>query len=162
MNMIPQPEGIDQVTRVLSQFSVWAVSVTAIVAALSAVFKPVRSIVAKIGKRLFDYGHAEREKKLLDAINDVRDDLSTQIKEIGRQVDTGEIDRIRYEVLDFCNSIRNGRNHSKEEYAHIIELNTKYQALMTKTGETNGVFDEDYAFIMQKYHEALDKNSFLN
>ena len=46
---------------------------------------------------------------------------------------TDEKDRIRYEVLDFANSCRNGRRHTKDEFQHIIDLNDKYEVLLDKT-----------------------------
>ena len=77
------------------------------------------------------------------------------------QVDENEKDRIRWEVLDFANSCRNGRRHTKDEFQHIITLDGKYKALLKKTGDTNGVFDAEYQFIRELYAERQRKNDFL-
>lgn len=83
------------------------------------------------------------------------------IKDIRSQVDENEKDRIRWEVLDFANSCRNGRRHTKDEYQHIITLNTKYKKLLEKTGDANGVFDAEYQYIRELYAERQKKNDFL-
>lgn len=83
------------------------------------------------------------------------------IKGIQDQVDENEKDRIRWEVLDFANSCRNGRRHTKDEYQHIIALNSKYKKLLAKTKDENGVFDAEYAYIRELYAERQRKNDFL-
>ncbi|MBE5807099.1 MAG: hypothetical protein E7317_02030 [Clostridiales bacterium] len=77
------------------------------------------------------------------------------------QMDENEKDRIRWEVLDFANSCRNGRKHTKDEFQHIITLHDKYKRLLEKTNDTNGVFDEEYAYIKRLYAERQEKNDFL-
>lgn len=77
------------------------------------------------------------------------------------QIDENEKDRIRWEVLDFANSCRNGRRHTKDEFQHIITLHDKYKRLLQKTNDTNGVFDEEYAYIKRLYAERQERNDFL-
>ena len=76
-------------------------------------------------------------------------------------VDENEKDRIRWEVLDFANACRNGRKHTKDEFQHIIALKDKYVTLLKKTGDKNGVFDEEYSYILDLYKERQQKNDFL-
>lgn len=58
-----------------------------------------------------------------------------------------EKDRIRYEILSFANSCRNGVKHTKDEFEHIVELNTKYKKLLEETDDENGVFEIEYEYI---------------
>ena len=95
-------------------------------------------------------------------------DLDMKISNITRKVNkleldmmTNEKDRIRYEILDFANSCRNGRKHTKDEFEHIIELNTKYEQLLQATNDENGVFELEYQYIQELYAERLKKNDFL-
>ena len=67
----------------------------------------------------------------------------------------------RWEVLDFANSCRNGKKHTKDEYQHIITLNTKYKDLLKRTKDKNGVFEEEYKYIQKLYAERQEKNDFL-
>ena len=76
-------------------------------------------------------------------------------------VDENEKDRIRWEILDFATSCRNGIRHTKDQFQHIITLNDKYKHLLEKTGDTNGVFEAEYAYIKKLYAERQQKNDFL-
>lgn len=87
--------------------------------------------------------------------------LRKDLQEIRNQVDENEKDRIRWEVLDFANSCRNNRRHTKDEFQHIITLNSKYKRLLLKTHDENGVFDAEYAYIKDLYKERQIKNDFL-
>lgn len=76
-------------------------------------------------------------------------------------IDENEKDRIRWEILDFANSCRKHELHSKEEFTHVIALKDKYEKLLEKTGDTNGVFEAEYQYILNLYAERLEKNDFL-
>ena len=84
-----------------------------------------------------------------------------QINSVVKAVDENEKDRIRWEVLEFANSCRNGRKHTKDEFQHIITLNDKYKSLLAKTNDKNGVFDSEYEYIDKLYKERQEKNDFL-
>ena len=83
------------------------------------------------------------------------------IKALQEAIDENEKDRIRWEVLDFANACRNGRRHTKDEFQHIITLHGKYKALLRKTGDENGVFEAEYAYIKEIYTDRQRKNDFL-
>ncbi len=87
--------------------------------------------------------------------------LEASYDEQRKTIDENEMDRIRWEVLDFANACRNHRKHTKDEFQHIIALNTKYHDLLKKYGEENGVFDAEYSYILELYHECQHNNSFL-
>lgn len=89
---------------------------------------------------------SEQEKKL--------DELQTA-------VDSNEVDRIRWEILDFANSCRHGKRHSEDEFDHIIELNTKYHEILKRRGMTNGKIDLEYQYVERIYKERQEKNDFL-
>lgn len=95
-----------------------------------------------------------------DTRKDIKE-LKTSVDEQQKAIDDNEKDRIRWEVLDFANSCRNGRRHTKDEYYHIISLKTKYDDLLEKTGEKNGVFEAEYKYILKLYAERQEKNDFL-
>lgn len=87
--------------------------------------------------------------------------LRKDIADIQNAIDENEKDRIRWEVLDFANACRNSIRHTRDEFQHIITLHDKYEALLKKTGDTNGVFDAEYDYILQLYRERQEKNDFL-
>lgn len=89
----------------------------------------------------------EEQEEKLDSLRDSQDD--------------NEIDRIRWEILDFANSCRHGVKHTLDEFDHIIELNTKYHTILDRRKLTNGKIDLEYNFIVKIYKECQEKNSFL-
>lgn len=112
-------------------------------------WNPITSFVKWIGKAL------------TSSLDDKIDDIATSVDELRENVNTNEKDRIRWEILDFANSCRNGRDHSHDEFKHIVELHDKYKALLEETGDKNGVFDTEYKWIQALYEEKLQKNDFL-
>lgn len=89
------------------------------------------------------------------------DGLIEKVEKIEKDVKTNEKDRIRWEILDFANSCRNNRKHTRDEFQHIVALNDKYKRLLQETNDTNGVFEVEYNYIQDLYAERLEKNDFL-
>ena len=89
------------------------------------------------------------------------DGLIEKVNKIEKDVMINEKDRIRWEILDFANSCRNGRLHTKDEFQHVVALNDKYRQLLRETNDTNGVFEIEYEYIQRVYTERLAKNDFL-
>lgn len=89
------------------------------------------------------------------------DILISRVQDIEQNVIENEKDRIRWEILDFANSCRNGRKHTKDEFQHILTLNTKYRRLLEETNDANGVFEVEIEYIKHVYSERLEKNDFL-
>lgn len=89
------------------------------------------------------------------------DSLVEKVDKIDQDVMSNEKDRIRWEILDFANSCRNNRRHTRDEFQHIVELHDKYLRLLKKTGDKNGVFKVEYEYIEKVYAERLEKNDFL-
>lgn len=112
-------------------------------------FNPLTSICKWIGKTI--------NSTVLGRLDTIDDRLDQQ----RRSIDENEMDRIRWEVLDFANACRNHVLHTKDEFQHIIALNAKYHKLLEKYKIENGVFDTEYAYILELYHECQHNNNFL-
>lgn len=87
--------------------------------------------------------------------------LETRADQQRKSIDENEMDRIRWEVLDFANECRNHVRHTKDEFHHIISLNEKYHKLLEKYGKENGVFEVEYEYILELYHKCQREDSFL-
>lgn len=87
--------------------------------------------------------------------------LETRADQQRKSIDQNEMDRIRWEVLDFANACRNHVKHTKDEFQHVIALNEKYHELLDKYDDTNGVFDAEYEYISELYHDCQRNNNFL-
>lgn len=127
-----------------------------IIAILSVFFEltpikinPISSLLKYIGTKLNE-----------DVIAEVTS-MKAEIKKIDDKVDQNEIDRIRWEILDFANSCRNQKKHTREEFLHIIELNEKYHSIIDEKQIKNGQIDIEYGFIEKLYNRCLEENSFL-
>ena len=78
--------------------------------------------------------------KLISAwlgIKAINDELNTLKKE----VDANELDRIKYEILQFSGSLRNGLKRSETDYMHIEAIFTKYRS---KGGNTYIMHEMEY------------------
>ena len=89
-------------------FSIEGGHVALIVAAASLFFEvskikvnPITFVLRWAGKRMF-----EPFEIRLDAVE--------------KKIDENEIDRIRWEILEFANTCRKGERHTKDEFTHII------------------------------------------
>lgn len=89
-------------------------------------------------------------------------DIQTAVEKQNQKINENEKDRIRWEILDFANSCRNNRNHTKDEFVHIMTLNDKYILLLKETNDKNGIFDIEYEYISKLYKEKLENNTFLD
>lgn len=77
--------------------------------------------------------------------------LETKIDNIQKEVDINERDRIRYEILQFSGSLRNGLTRTQNDYGHIEELYEKYQ----KKG-WNSYIHSEMEFIRECRNKIVD------
>lgn len=112
-------------------------------------FSPIKSILKWIGAAI----NGDLSKQLSE--------IETRLNDQRKSIDENELDRIRWEVLDFANACRNNRRHTKDEFEHIIDINTKYHELLDKYGKKNGVFDMEYNYILELYQRCQHENDFL-
>ena len=101
-------------------------------------------------------------------INDMRKnsegryaELKSENENIRYAIDMQRIANIKATILDFANSCRNGRKHSKEEFAYVLSENDEYERIIKKYNIINNVYKEDFAYIKEIYHECLRENKFL-
>lgn len=100
---------------------------------------------------------------IIDITKSQQDQINTLDKDqklLMKSVDENEMDRIRHDVLDFAGEIMNGKKHTKNDYEYHLKIGNKYQALVDKHEEENGVFETEYDFIKEKYKENLKSNDF--
>ena len=163
-------QGIDQFLKIVTTFSSIAVSLTAILAFLSAIFKPVRNFIVWVYKKI--NGNRDKTAEMINKIDevktclskeveDVKTELTQKIQEVSDSNDNNEMKRIRWEILDFANSCKNKRKHTQDEYRHIIEIHDDYEQLLKKTGAENGFLDAEYDYILKLYADRQEQNDFL-
>ena len=67
--------------------------------------------------------------------------IADKVNSLKKEVDTNELDRIRYEILQFSGSLRNGLKRSATDYQHIEDIFTKYK---TKGGNSYIMHEMEY------------------
>lgn len=66
-----------------------------------------------------------------------------------------EIDDMRWEILNFCSALSNGRKYNRESYAHVFSIYEKYERILRENKMENGLVEESMAFIRERYQEDL-------
>jgi hypothetical protein len=87
--------------------------------------------------------------------------ISEGIEKITDQLYNKEIDDWRYEILNFCTELSNGKNFNRESFDHIKRTHHKYEQLLNSRGMENGLVDESIKYIDDVYRQYL-KNDFNN
>ena len=78
--------------------------------------------------------------------------LDDKVNNLKKEVDNNELDRIRYEILQFSGSLRNGLKRSTTDYQHIEDIFKKY----TSKGGNSYIMHE-----MEYIRECHDKGMIL-
>jgi hypothetical protein len=132
--------------------------------------------ISWIGKLLLKSTREEMtkmEERLNNNINSVKTELMVEInslknqqesedrdvKELVKVLEYNEISRIRWEIIEFSNSINNNQKHTRDEFRHIKDDNAKYHNLIQKYNLENGYTDEEMQNINQHYEEYKDIDS---
>lgn len=89
-------------------------------------------------------------------------ETNKELEALSKKMDDHEIDQLRWNILDFANSCRNGTHHSKEEFAHVFAAFDNYERILHEKNMTNGQVSQDFAFIRKIYDKCLEENSFLS
>ena len=81
-------------------------------------------------------------KDLTNQIDSLREDQEKEKEAIDELIysnEMSEISRIRWEIIEFSNSIENGQLHVRDEYRHIRDEHKKYESLIQKYNLENGI-----------------------
>lgn len=119
----------------------------------SIIFRPLRDDMKKmkteINQRIDDIKN--ELKTDIDSIKEQQEKEKVQIKELIKSSEIAEISRIRWEIIEFSNSLDNDQKHNRDEYRHIIDDRKRYLYLIDKYELTDGLIDEEYEKIKTHY-----------
>ena len=79
---------------------------------------------------------------------------STRIDSLIETNEMSEISRLRWEIIQFSNSLENNQKHIRDEYRHIKDDYKRYHMLIEKYNLDNGIIDEE----MEKINARYDAN----
>ena len=139
-------QNIFQIIVVLGVFfEITPIKINPISWLMKILFKPIREELKVMKEELNDKIDSV-EKNLKGEIDQVKAEQrreNNRIDELIKSNEMAEISRIRWEIIEFSNSIDNGQLHIRDEYRHIMDDNRRYQKKKKKYDLQNGVFDEE-------------------
>lgn len=98
----------------------------------------------------------------IDEIDKKVDDMQSEIKVVKKEFEIKNANDWRWDILDFFNSSRNNRPHSKEEWDHAIDQVKKYERHVETHDIDNGVLEEASRWLRNEYQKHLVANDFLD
>lgn len=99
--------------------------------------------------------HLNNVNKQLSNVMLINAEQTKTIEHMNEKIDTNEIDRLRWEIISFANSLRydDGQSATLEEYNHVFDAYGKYEKLLESLGRKNGKIDNEYAYIKIMYNK---------
>lgn len=117
---------------------------------------PLSSLFKWIGSKT----NQDIEKKL-DAVKEDVKELEGKIEKVDEKVDHSDVNRLRWEILNFSAECRQRQRHTRDQFVHVIESNEEYHTILEERGEQNGVLDAEFKYISELYDKCLRENDFL-
>lgn len=124
-------------------------------------YRPIRKELAEFRKETKEE-IADLKKELTSQIESLREDQEKEkdaINGLIKSNEMAEISRIRWEIIEFSNSLENGQLHVRDEYRHIKDDHKKYEALIEKYELENGITSEEMDKINKHYEENKNTSS---
>lgn len=84
-------------------------------------------------------------------------EISKGIDSITETLLNNEVQSLRWEIIDFCSALANGRTYNKEAFDHIFRTYEDYEKILEKNEMTNGYVEESMKVIKEIYREQLLK-----
>lgn len=87
--------------------------------------------------------------------------MEKDLKELKVDCEKQNVANMRWEILNYTNSCRRGIHHSKDEWQHLLDQLSRYEAYTEEKGIINGVIDEDAKYLRTLYSECNKNNNFF-
>ena len=84
------------------------------------------------------------------------EEINKKLNNLTNMILDKAIDDYRFEILDFCSALSNGRKYNREAFNHIFSVYKKYENILAENGMENGLVEESIKFIREKYNEQLN------
>ncbi len=117
---------------------------------------PWKSLLKWIGNVI----NAE-DRKSIQEIKDGLDKVDKTVEEMKREREEDKAKEKRWHILDFINSCRHGRTHTREEWNHTLSELAEYEQFTQDKRIPNGVIDEGAKYLRELYRENNRTNNFL-
>ena len=103
-----------------------------------------------------------QNKQMEDVRQSIRHDdmIKNELQNLSKMFIDMEIQDIRWNILNFCADLSNGKEFSRECYDYVFKLYDKYEKVLIDNGLTNGLIEQSIAYIREKYHDNLKYGRF--
>lgn len=105
----------------------------------------------------------EQDREQIDKYNqkitDVQDTLMDAINKLSMAVARKDLEDMRWTIIDFGNSIRDGRVYDQEAYTHIVDIYDEYEKLLKENGMENGRVTTAMKIINERFENGM-RNGF--
>ena len=154
-------------------FTAFILSIFIIMSGIIAIYNIIGKFSEVIGKpvkwvkqRQVDHDLLEKNKNDIKTLSDKHEadtkkykekhqELIDDVKNLTSLFIEKEIDDMRWEILNFCSALSNGRKYNRESYAHVFSIYEKYERILKENKMENGLVEESMAFIKERYQEDL-------
>lgn len=154
-------------------FTSFILGVFVVMSGIIAIYTIIGKFSEVIGKpvkwvkqRQVDHDLLEENKKNIKALSDKHkadtekyetshQELIDDVRKLTSLFVEKEIDDMRWEILNFCSALSNGRKYNRESYAHVFSIYEKYERILKENEMENGLIEESMAFIKKRYQEDL-------
>lgn len=137
-------------------FEISKIKLNPITALMNRILRPIKKEIEDVKTELnTSIDDLQNEIKLeIESIKLEQANAKSTINQLIESNEMSEISRIRWEIIEFSNSISNDIKHTKDEYRHIKDEAKRYHILIEKYELDNGIIDEE----MTKINERYEKN----
>lgn len=142
-------------------FEISKIKLNPITALMNHILRPIKKEIEDTKKELNDsIDQLQSEIKLeIESIKLEQANAKSTINQLIESNEMSEISRIRWEIIEFSNSISNDIKHTKDEYRHIKDEAKRYHTLIEKYELDNGIIDEEMAKINDRYEKNKNGTS---
>ena len=91
------------------------------------------------------------QEQLTDAIAKLNEKLDAMQKDQLNE----KIENMRWKILDFANSVMNGKHCFKDQFDNVLKIYDQYEKILEENDMSNGQVEESMKFIKEKYHELI-------
>lgn len=103
----------------------------------------------------------DKIEKAQEAMEKKLDGLQKDINDVKSDTAMKTANDLRWSILNFFNSSRYSRSHSKEEWDHAIDQVRKYESHVEKYNIDNGVLEEASRWLRSEYQKHINANDFM-
>lgn len=98
-----------------------------------------------------------QDKQKEDVKESIRHDkeIKTDIEKLTKMFLDKQIDDIRWELLDFCSALTEGRKYNREAFDHVFRTYRTYERILEENHMENGLVTESMKVCEEIYHERL-------